>query len=248
MTTEPLYRDDAYLTRCTARITAIEPDGGVVLDRSVFYPTGGGQPGDRGRLTLADGRVLPIAIARKAALPGAVRHQIDHDAEDPAPDDLDALIGETVEAEIDWDQRFRHMRLHTALHLLSVVLPYPVTGGQIGDDYGRLDFDIDAALPETDHLTERLNTLIAGDHVVTEDWITDDELAAKPDLVKTMSVKPPMGAGRVRLVRIGEIDLQPCGGTHVRATGEIGPMRIDKIQSKGARNKRVRIVFDTPSQ
>jgi len=234
--TEPLFRDDAYLKSCAATVVGLNDRGGIILDRTVFYATGGGQPGDKGFLTTTDGRKVAIATAVKGEMPGEIVHV-------PAePDDLPEP-GDTVEAAIDWETRHKRMRIHTALHLLSVVLPFPVTGGQISDEYGRLDFSIDGPVPAKDEITEKLNTLAAGDHFVSTEWITDAELEAKPDLVKTMSVKPPMGAGRVRLVRIGEVDLQPCGGTHVARTGEIGPLVIAKIESKGAQNRRVRVAF-----
>jgi len=152
--------------------------------------------------------------------------------------------GETVRAALDWERRYRHMRIHTGLHLLSVVLPFPVTGGSIGAEEGRLDFDLEGGeVPAKEAIEERLNALIAADHPVSQEWISDDELLANPSLVKTMKVKPPMGTGRVRLVRIGDVDLQPCGGTHVRSTAEIGRLMIGKIESKGRQNRRVRIRF-----
>ncbi len=235
--TEPLFRDDAYLKSCEATVVAVNDRGGIVLDRSVFYATGGGQPGDKGFLKLKDGTEIPIATAVKGEEPGEIVHV-------PAGPGVLPEPGQPVEAVLDWSTRHSRMRVHTALHLLSVVLPYPVTGGQIADDYGRLDFAIEGPVPEKEALTEKLNALIAGDHPVTTEWITDAELEANPDLVKTMSVKPPMGAGRVRLVRIGaDVDLQPCGGTHVARTGEIGRMAVTKMESKGAKNRRVRIAF-----
>lgn len=242
-TTEPLFRDDAYRKSCDATVLGINDRGGIVLDRTVFYATGGGQPGDRGVLKAAgndggnDGAAqIAIATAVKGETPDEIVHVPAEPSALPEP-------GQTIEALIDWETRYRRMRIHTALHLLSCVLVHPVTGGQISDDYGRLDFDIEGAVPPKDELSDQLNALISGNHPVTTEWITDDELAAKPELVKTMSVKPPVGAGRVRLVRIGEVDLQPCGGTHVANTSEIGPMVIAKVESKGARNRRVRVAF-----
>jgi misacylated tRNA(Ala) deacylase len=235
MPTDPLFRADAYLAETQATVLAVNDRGGVILDRTVFYAIGGGQPGDSGALAAARG---DIAIA--TTVYGNDRAEIVHvpaeGAALPAP-------GETVRAAIDWERRYRHMRIHTALHLLSVVLPYPVTGGSISETSGRLDFDMEGELPDRTELEERLNALVAAGHPVTDEWIADDELLARPDLVKTMKVKPPMRTGRVRLVRIGDVDLQPCGGTHVRSTAEIGRLAIGKIESKGRQNRRVRIGF-----
>lgn len=237
MPTELLFRDDAYLPETEATVLGVNDRRGIVLDRTVFYATGGGQPGDVGRLTRADG--APIAIA--TAVYGEDKSEIVH-----VPGEAEPLPepGETVTAALDWERRHRHMRIHTGLHLLSVVLPFPVTGGAIGAEEGRLDFDLDGGtLPTREEIDERLNALVAADHQVTSEWITDEELLANPGLVKTMKVKPPMGSGRVRLVRIGDVDLQPCGGTHVRSTAEIGRLAIGKMESKGKQNRRVRIRF-----
>jgi misacylated tRNA(Ala) deacylase len=233
--TDPLFRTDPYLAETPATVLAVNDRGGVILDRTVFYATGGGQPGDSGQLTAGAG---DIAIA--TAVYGDDRSEIVH-----VPIEGAALPepGATVRAAIDWARRYKHMRIHTALHLLSVVLPYPVTGGSIAETGGRLDFDMEGELPEKAGIEARLNALVAADHPVTDEWIGDDELLDRPDLVKTMKVKPPTGAGRVRLVRIGDIDLQPCGGTHVRSTGEIGQLALGKIESKGRQNRRVRIDF-----
>ncbi len=235
MGTELLFRDDPYRRETEATVTAINDRGGIVLDRTVFYATGGGQPGDAGHLT------TPAGTSRVAtAVYGDDKADIVHvpNEGEPLPEP-----GERVTAILDWERRHRHMRVHTGLHLLSVVLPFPVTGGQIKADQGRLDFDLDGEIPPKDELNARLNELVAADHPVTEEWIIDDELRANPSLVKTMKVMPPMGAGRVRLIRIGDIDLQPCGGTHVKSTGEIGTLAIGKIESKGRQNRRVRIRF-----
>ena len=231
--TEPLFREDAYLDRCAATVLAAGPEG-VVLDRTVFYPTGGGQPGDSGEIAF-EGGVCPIATAVKGD-GGAVLHRL-ADGAAPPP------VGAMVEARIDAKTRALHRRVHTALHLLSVVIPMPVTGGQISAGKGRLDFDMPEAPSDRDALEARLNALIAEDHPVGVEWITDAELEADPGLVKTMAVKPPTGQGRVRLVRIGTVatpvDLQPCGGTHVRSTGEIGRVSLGKIEKKGRQNRRV---------
>jgi len=238
--TDPLFRDDAYARDCTATVTAVNNRGGLVLDRTVFYPTGGGQPGDRGVLVW-DGIETPIATTVKGEAPDEIVHV-------PAEGAALPPIGAQVTARLDWDTRYRHMRVHTGLHLLSVVIPLPVTGGSISAEKGRLDFDMPEAPEDRDALEAQLNALIAGDHAVSTEWITDAELEANPDLVKTMAVKPPMGQGRVRLVRIGAgsgtVDLQPCGGTHVRRTGEIGPLRFGKIEKKGKQNRRVSILID----
>ncbi|WP_416899222.1 MAG: alanyl-tRNA editing protein [Minwuia sp.] len=234
--TEPLFRDDAYLKSCEATVLAVNERGGVVLDRTVFYPTGGGQPGDSGVLTCADGREVRIATAVKGETPDAVVHV-------PAEGETPPAAGETVTAGIDWDRRYAHMRMHTCLHLLSAVLPYPVTGGQVGADKGRLDFDIPEAVLDKDAITAELNGLIEADDPVGFRWITDAELEASPELVKTMSVKPPTGAGHVRLVEVQGRDLQPCGGTHISRTGEIGRVEVRKIEKKGRQNRRVSIQF-----
>lgn len=238
MTTELLFRADPYLQTAEARVLAHTPEGGIVLDRTVFYPTGGGQPGDSGLLVWDGGR-LAIATAVKAE-GGGVALVPAEPVPMPPP-------GAAVVQTLDWGRRHRHMRVHTALHLLSVVIPLPVTGGQIGAERGRLDFDMPDPPEAIDSLEQALNRLIDLDLKVTESWISDAELAANPGLVKTMSVKPPMGQGRVRLVRIGdvgaEVDLQPCGGTHVARTAEIGRVEIDKVEKKGRQNRRVSITL-----
>ncbi|HXP75613.1 MAG TPA: alanyl-tRNA editing protein, partial [Stellaceae bacterium] len=215
--------------------TAVDPRG-IQLDRTVFYVMGGGQPGDSGTLTLAGGSVVRIADTRKGDGQGEILHVPEAGQPVPQP-------GDKVVAEIDWQRRHRHMRIHTSLHLLCAVIPAGVTGGQIGDGKGRLDFDTQDTL-DKDAIAEQVNKLIAEDHAVGVRWITDGELAAKPDLVRTMSVKPPSGQGRVRLLDIEGVDLQPCGGTHVARTGEIGRVVITKIESKGKHNRRVNIAFD----
>ncbi|WP_112664176.1 alanyl-tRNA editing protein [Microvirga flavescens] len=233
--TNLLFREDAYAKTCDATVLALTPEGGVIVDRTVFYAQGGGQPGDVGVLKLADGGEMAVTNA----VYGPDRSQVVHLVGSEAAARLKA--GDTVALELDWPRRMKRMRVHTALHLLSVVLPYPVTGGSIGDGDGRLDFDIpDAGLDKAD-ITDKMNALIARDAAVTDRWITDAELDANPGLVKTMSVQPPRGSGRVRLVEIAGIDLQPCGGTHVRSTGEIGEIIITDIEKKGKQNRRVRL-------
>ena len=235
MTTRPLFRD-AYLREATGLVRAHTDEGGIVLEESLFYPTGGGQPGDSGRIAW-DGGAVGIATAVKGE-GGAIVLVPDAPVSLPAP-------GTVLRQTLDWDRRYRHMRMHSALHLLSVVVPLPVTGGQVGAERGRLDFDMPEPPGDAAALEEALNALIARDLAVTDDWITDAELEANPGLVKTMSVRPPMGQGRVRLVRIGagadQVDLQPCGGTHVARTGEIGRVRIARIEKKGRQNRRVSI-------
>ncbi|WP_114946797.1 alanyl-tRNA editing protein [Microvirga calopogonii] len=230
-----LFRDDAYASSCEARVLATTPEGGIILDRTVFYAQGGGQPGDVGTIVKANGEKFDITNTVYGADRSQVVHLVGADVASRFEE------GETVEVQLDWPRRLKRMRVHTALHLLSVVLPYPVTGGSIGEGDGRLDFDIPDAGLDKAEITDRLNALIQRDAPVTERWITDEELDANPGLVKTMSVKPPRGSGRVRLVEIQEIDLQPCGGTHVRRTGEIGTVVVTDIEKKGKQNRRVRM-------
>jgi misacylated tRNA(Ala) deacylase len=236
--TDLLFRADPYLTEAAGRVIAHTPEGGIVLDRTVFYPAGGGQPGDAGWLDWDGGRVA-VATAVKAE--GGV-------ALVPAEPAALPPVGAPVAQRLDWPLRHLHMRVHTALHLLSVVLPLPVTGGAIGPGKGRLDFDMPEPPGDTATVEAALNALIERDLAVTEDWITDDDLAANPALVKTMSVRPPVGQGRVRLVRIGagadQVDLQPCGGTHVARTAEIGRVLIGRIEKKGRQNRRVPLTLD----
>lgn len=241
--TEALYLENPYLELAEATVTAVGTDGGLYVDRSIFYPQGGGQPGDNGSVEWGTGFKTNI----KNAVYSSDRSSIVLISE--SGQDLPQL-GQTIIQHVDWARRHALMRMHTAMHLLSVVLPYPVTGGQVGIDEGRLDFDLpDGETVEKVSATAALNALIRADHAVTTEWITDDELAANPGLVKTMKVKPPTGAGRVRLVRIGaDIDLQPCGGTHVKSTGEIGEMHIAKIENKGRINRRVRLRFGPPTE
>jgi misacylated tRNA(Ala) deacylase len=240
MPTDCLFREDAYLKDCEATIAAVTDTGGIVLDRTVFYAMSGGQPADRGALTLPDGRTIAIDNVIYA---DASKTQIAHV---PATGSGTLSGGDKVRAAIDWEPRYARMRMHTALHLLSAVLPYPVTGGAVNEDDSRLDFDIPDAGLDKDEITAKVNEMIKTDAEVRSRWITDAELEANPGLVKTMSVKPPMGSGHVRLIEIVGLDLQPCGGTHVRRTGEIGAIRVTTIEKKGKQNRRVRISFDSP--
>jgi misacylated tRNA(Ala) deacylase len=234
--TVPLFRDDAYLTVAEATVLSAGPDG-IVLDRTIFYPSGGGQPGDLGHLERTDGTTIPVTDTVYGV--GRQHVFLKQGAGVELP-----VVGETVVQHLDWPLRYRHMRIHTALHLLSVVLPYPVTGGQIGAEEGRLDFDMPEGGIDKAEVTAALLAHVAADHPVTTEWISDDDLAANPGLVKTMKVQPPTGSGRVRLVRIGaDLDLQPCGGTHVKSTAEVGEVHVGKVEKKGRINRRVRIRF-----
>ncbi len=233
--TDLVFRDDAYLRECEARVVNVNDRGGIILDRTNFYATSGGQPGDCGEIEI-DG----LGRCQIATTVYDSDKKIVHVAPEGSPL---PQPGSSVLCKLNWDVRFAHMRMHTALHLLSAVLSYPVTGGQIGADRGRLDFDIpDAGLDKLE-IGEELNRLIQGNHEVTQQWILDEELAANPELVKTMAVKPPMGTGKVRLIEIKDCDLQPCGGTHVANTAEIGEVYIAKIEKKGGKNRRVRLAF-----
>lgn len=233
--TELVFRDDAYARSCRARVVAVTP-AGIELDRTVFYPTGGGQPGDTGLLRRADGTAVRIAGAVKGEGAQAVLHL-------SAPGEPLLSPGEEVEAALDWERRYRHMRFHTALHLLCAVVPAPVTGGQVAEDKARLDFDIEMERLVKEAIEESLNRLVAEGHAVRPRWIPDAELDARPELVRTMSVKPPRGLGGVRVLEIEGVDLQPCGGTHVADTREVGRLAVVKIRSEGARNRRVVLGF-----
>ena len=236
MPTDCLFREDAYLTSTPATVLGISEKGGIVVDRTCFYATSGGQPGDSGMLVTPAGE-FPLATA---VYSDPLKTEIAHV---PAQEVALPEVGQNVTLKIDWGPRYRRMRMHTALHLLSAVLPYPVTGGAVNEDDSRLDFDIPEAGLDKDEITEKVNAMIKTDAEVRSRWITDAELEANPALVKTMAVKPPMGTGRVRLIEIVGLDLQPCGGTHVRRTGEIGAVRVTTIEKKGKQNRRVRISF-----
>lgn len=232
--TEALFRDDSYLKECEATVVAVDDEGGVYLDRTVFYPMGGGQPGDTGTLTWDAGSAA-VADTRYGDR-GSIRHVLGEAGEQPS-------VGSKVTATIDWDRRYLHMRMHTALHLLGSVLKYGVTGGNIGAQKSRLDFDMEDPV-DKDSVNAALRELVQADHSVTCSWITEEELDAQPELVRTMSVQPPKGAGKVRLLQIENIDLQPCGGTHLRSTAEVGAVRVSKVEKKGRHNRRVNIVLD----
>jgi misacylated tRNA(Ala) deacylase len=238
--TEQLYRTDAYMRDCTAQVLAVNDRGGVILDRTVFYAAAGGQPGDKGVIELDRGGSCPISTTVYDADKRTIVHVPVEGAALPSQ-------GQSVRASLDWGFRAPVMRMHTCLHLICALVKFPVTGGQVNPDDSRLDFDIDdPSAVDRDRLTADLNALIAADHPVSERWISDAELEANPGLVRTMSVKPPMGSGRVRLVLIGEngaVDRQPCGGTHVRRTGEIGQVVVTRIEKKGKLNRRIRVSF-----
>jgi misacylated tRNA(Ala) deacylase len=234
--TKLLFRDDAYAGSCSARVTAVDARG-IRLDRTVFYPTGGGQPGDTGKLVLASGATIDIVDTIKGEMPDEVIHV-------PAPGAVLPEFGAEAAAEIDWVRRHRLMRMHTCLHLLCSLVPGAVTGGQVADGRGRLDFDVPGSSLDKAAIAVRLNALIGATYRVAPRWIDDAELAARPELVRTMSVKPPAGMGRVRLIEIAGVDLQPCGGTHVANTAEIGPIAVTKIENKGRQNRRIIVAFD----
>lgn len=235
-----LYRADAYLRETPAKVIAVNERGGIILDQTNFYAAAGGQPGDRGTLKFGGGDCVIATTVYDSTDKSQIVHVTAEGALRPA-------IGDSVTLALDWQTRFNLMRMHSALHLLCSLVKFPVTGGQIGADEGRLDFDIeDASAVDKDALTQALMTLVSANHPISERWISDAELEANPGLIRTMAVKPPMGSGKVRLVVIGEdgaVDLQPCGGTHVRSTGEIGAVAVSKIEKKGKLNRRVRVVF-----
>ncbi len=241
MPSQLLYRDDFYLTTTEAVVTAVHEDGGIELDRTCFYATSGGQPGDTGFLDRADGSRILLGQTRHGATKDIVIHV-------PLEGQAQPLVGETVTLSVDWPRRFNLMRMHTACHLLSVVCQYPITGAAVGEEESRVDFDMTDTIDRQD-VTARLMELVNADHPVYLQWITDEELAANPDIVKSKNVRPPVGLGRVSLVCIGEnssVDSQPCGGTHVARTGEIGAIHIAKIEKKGKENRRFRIRFGEP--
>ena len=231
--TEQLFREDSYLKECDAVVVAVDDDA-IVLDRTVFYPMGGGQAADTGTIHWEGGSAT--VIDTRYGDGGAIRHIVEANAARPQ-------AGAQVHASIDWDRRYRHMRMHTALHLLGSILKYGVTGGNISAEKSRLDFDMEDTI-DKEEVAKALETLVEENHSISCRWITDEELEAQPDLVRTMSVQPPKGAGKVRLLDIEGVDLQPCGGTHLRSTGEVGQVRIGKVEKKGKRNRRVNIHLD----
>ena len=232
--TEELFREATYSKTADAKVFRIV-DEGVILDRTIFYPEGGGQPGDIGSIRLEDG--LDLVVTNTVKTPNGILHIVNAKKSE-------IVIGQSVTMKIDWDRRLRHMRMHTALHLLCSQVEGAVTGGAIGGQKSRLDFNIPGERPEKEELEEKMNNLIAGDHKISISWISDEELKANPDLVRTMSVRPPMGTGSIRMIRIGDnIDFQPCGGTHVKSTLEIGYIKVGKIENKGRQNRRINITL-----
>lgn len=236
MPTEFLFRDDAYLAEAEANVVSADPDAGIRLDRTIFYGQSGGQPGDSGVL-VHDGEEIAIA---NTVHPDGNKTEVTHL---PSEGGWHLAPGDRVQLRLDWVRRHKLMRMHTALHLLSVAFPFAVTGGSVGEDKGRLDFDMPEVPEGLPEIEAQLNAWIDADLPVTSEWISEEELDANPSMVKTMKVQPPRGQGRVRLIRIGDVDLQPCGGTHVRSTGEIGPVRLGKIEKKGKQNRRVSLLF-----
>jgi misacylated tRNA(Ala) deacylase len=232
--TEELFREATYSKTADAKVFRIV-DEGVILDRTIFYPEGGGQPGDIGSIRLEDG--LDLVVTNTVKTPNGILHIVNAKKSE-------MVTGQSVTMNIDWERRLRHMRMHTALHLLCSQVEGAVTGGAIGAQKSRLDFNIPGERPEKEELEEKMNNLIAGDHKISISWISDEELKANPDLVRTMSVRPPMGTGSIRMIRIGDnIDFQPCGGTHVKSTLEIGYIKVGKIENKGRQNRRINITL-----
>ena len=234
-----VYYEDSYQQELQAEVTSIDGEW-IELDRTIFYPTGGGQPGDTGMFTTPDGRSLQVIDTRKGETIDRIRHQLD-------TSDHGLSVGDGVDIAIDWDRRYRLMRMHTAMHLLGSLIPVPVTGGAVGVEKSRLDFDLGEHQIDKAHLTKRLQQLVAEAHPVVFESITEAELDEKPELVRTMSVQPPRGYGDIRMVRVVDVDFQPCGGTHVNNSAEVGAVRVSKIENKGKRNRRVNLVFDQPA-
>lgn len=234
-----LFRDESYLKEIEATVLAINERGGILTDQTIFYATSGGQPGDTGVFVQADGSTIVIA----ATVTGESKEEIIHV---PAPDQPVPAVGEKLLLRIDWDRRYKLMRMHAACHLLSVVCPFPITGASVAEDDSRVDFDLPDAGVTKEGVTVKLMELVNANHPIFTRWITDEELAANPGLIKSKNVRPPTGTGRIRLVCIGKdaaIDSQPCGGTHVATTGEVGAIHIGKIEKKGKENRRFRIRF-----
>jgi len=231
--TDELFRSDSYMKSCDATVVAVK-EAAVTVDRTIFYPLGGGQPGDTGSMSWSSGSVA--IVDTRYGEDGAIVHIVEEGSALPS-------TGDTMRLELDWERRYRHMRMHTAMHLLGSILQYGVTGGNISADKSRLDFDMEDTV-DKEAVSAALKALVEADHPISCRWITEEELDANPDLVRTMSVQPPRGKGRVRLLEIESVDLQPCGGTHLKSTAEVGAVRIGKVEKKGRRNRRVNIHLD----
>jgi len=235
--TDAVFQRDSYLQELQAVVTAVDGDA-VELDQTIFYAEGGGQPGDTGTMTGPDGIDIKVIDTRKSAAPGAISHQM----ESPVHG---LQVGDEVRLTIDWDRRYRLMRMHTSMHLLGSLIPVPVTGGKVGEEKSRLDFNLGDHQLDKEDLTLRMNGLIQAGHEIELGSITETELDENPGLVRTMSVQPPRGVGDIRMIRVADVDYQPCGGTHVKNTSEIGPVRISKIENKGKQNRRVHLVLES---
>jgi len=231
--TDELFRNDSYLSNCDATVVAVDGNS-LILDRTVFYPLGGGQPGDTGRLSWDSGSAA--VVDTRYGDEGSISHHLEEGAGQPN-------VGDTVHIELNWDRRYRHMRMHTAMHLLGSVLQFGVTGGNISAEKSRLDFDMEETV-DKEAVGAALTALVDANHTVSCRWISEEELDAQPELVRTMSVQPPRGKGSIRLLEIEDVDLQPCGGTHLKSTAEVGAVRIGKVEKKGRRNRRVNIHLD----
>ena len=234
--TRAVYYEDSYRKRLDATVTGVDGEW-IVLDETIFYPEGGGQPGDTGVFTDGGGNEFAVVDTRKSRGEAEIRHQVE-----TADHGLEA--GDTLQTRIDWERRYRHMRMHTSLHILGSLIPVPVTGGSVGAEKSRLDFDLGDHQIDKNDLTERMNRLIAEGHAVFFESITEAQLDENPGLVRTMSVQPPRGAGEIRMVRIQDVDYQPCGGTHLNDIAEIGKVRVSKIENKGKRNRRVHLILE----
>ena len=235
--TNLIFLEDPYLKTLTATVTAVGDDGGVELDRTIFFATGGGQPGDTGSLTV-NGQTLAITDTIKGDSLDQIRHMLADGAPRPA-------VGDVVEIALDWDRRYRHMRMHTLMHLVLAAIPVQINGCQIGAEKSRIDMVLPDGPPDKDALQAQLNEMIAANHPVSQSYISEAELAQNPELVRTMAVAPPSLNGKIRLVTIGDpaapIDAEPCGGTHVAGTAEVGEIILGKIENKGRNNRRINL-------
>lgn len=234
--TEPVYYEDSYLRTLTAEVTAVDAEW-IELNRTIFYPNGGGQPGDTGIFISPSGEEYAVIDTRKGASPGTIVHQL-------SSTEHNLKVNDEVTTELDWERRYRLMRMHTGLHVMASLIPVMVTGGSVGAEKSRLDFDLEDYQIDKDDLNQRLAGLISQAKPVRIGSILEEELDNNPQLVRTMSVQPPRGTGSIRMIRIEDIDYQPCGGTHLKNISEIGMARVSKIENKGKRNRRVHLVLD----